>query len=232
MPTVQVLDWGLIDYAQAWQQQEVLYRQTIDQKLANRHLPPDQQIPTQHYLVLCHHPPTYTIGTSGKAAHLLVNERQLAEQGIALYKTNRGGDITCHAPQQLVVYPILDLHHFFTDISRLMRTAEEVVIRTLQHYQLSADRLVNATGVWLEPDTARARKICAMGIRCSRWVTMHGWAINANNDLRLFDQIVPCGIADKAVTSIARELGTTIDLTTLKMHLLNHFAEQFKVDYK
>lgn len=229
MPTVQILDWGLIDYAQAWRQQETLYRQTIDLKLANRNLPPDQQHLTPNYLVFCEHPPTYTLGTSGKYEHLLINQQQLEKQGVSFYKVDRGGDITCHVPGQVVVYPILDLHHFMTDISRFMRTCEEVIIKTLQQYNITANRLADATGVWIEPENPnKARKICAMGIRCSRWVTMHGWALNVNNSLHYFDQIVPCGIKDKKVTSMCQELNVkTIAIEEVKQHIKTNFAQLF-----
>lgn len=229
MPTVQVLDWGLIDYAQAWQQQETLYRKTIDLKLANRDLPPNEQHLTPNYLVFCEHPPTYTLGTSGKYEHLLITPKQLEEQGVAFYKVNRGGDITCHVPGQIVVYPILDLHHFMTDISRFMRTCEEVIIHTLQEYGIAASRLADATGVWIEPQNPKqARKICAMGIRCSRWVTMHGWALNVNNSLHFFDQIVPCGIKNKTVTTMCQELkADTLPINEIKQSIKKHFALLF-----
>jgi lipoyl(octanoyl) transferase len=230
MPKVSLLDWGIIDYRQAWEQQTALYEQTIQQKLANRTLPIDEQVETHNYLIICQHPSTYTMGVSGRMEHLLVDETTLAIKGAKFYKVNRGGDITFHGYGQCVGYPILDLHHFFTDISRLMRTYEEVIIRTLSDFGIIGNRLPEATGVWIDPDLPnRARKICAMGIRSSRWVTLHGWALNINTDVAYFDHIVPCGITNKSVTSMHLELGQQLDEPAVKERIIHHFADLFEV---
>lgn len=223
-------DLGSIDYQQAWNYQEQTCRAITDQKIANRKLTPEQQRTTPNYLLLCEHPPVYTLGKSGDTAHLLLNETQLQSEGIQFYKINRGGDITFHGPGQVVGYPILDLDNFFTDIHRYMRTLEEVIIRTLAEYNLVAERLQGATGVWLDADKPhKARKICAMGIRCTHWTTMHGWALNVNTNLHYFNHIIPCGISDKGVTTLQRELGTTeIDIQTVKLKLKYWFEQLFE----
>lgn len=226
-------DLGTIGYAAAWDYQEQLCRQTTNQKIANRKAAPTApQQATQNYLLFCEHLPVYTLGRSGHDVHLLLDEQGLQQQGIEFYKVNRGGDITFHGPGQIVGYPILDLDHFFTDIHRYMRTLEEVIIRTLADYDLLAGRLAGATGVWLDADKAhKARKICAMGIRCTHWTTMHGWALNVNTDLQYFSHIIPCGIADKGVTSMHRELKTPyLDPAAVKERLKYHFAQLFEAE--
>jgi lipoyl(octanoyl) transferase len=174
------------------------------------------------------HPHVYTLGKSGDVSHLLINEYQLEEKKATYYKTNRGGDITYHGPGQLVGYPILDLDHFFTDIDKYLRLLEETIIRTLDEYGIKAGRSKGETGVWLEEDNIfKARKICAMGVRCSRWVTMHGWGFNVNSNLNYFSNIVPCGIHNKAVTSLNKELGQDVDMNEIKEKLKKHFSALF-----
>lgn len=228
---ISVTDLGLIDYQDAWDYQAQLFRVAIDRKLANRDLPQEQREPLQHHLLFCEHPPVYTIGKSGSMEHLLLNETELSEKGIQFVRTNRGGDITFHGPGQVVGYPILDLHAFFTDIHKYMRYLEEVIIRTIASFGLTGDRLPGATGVWLDPEEpGKARKICAMGVRCSRWVTMHGFALNVNTDLAFFNHIIPCGIEDKAVTSLEKELGRDIDRQEVMEQLTIHMAAVFSAE--
>ena len=220
---------GLIDYKLCWDLQETHFKSITDQKIANRDLPLEEQIPTQSHLIFCEHPHVFTLGKSGDEEHLLANDSQLKELNATYYKINRGGDITYHGPGQLVGYPILDLDNFFTDIHRYLRVLEEIIILTIAEYGLKGDRYPGYTGVWLDPsDPVKARKICAMGVRSSRWVTMHGWALNVNSDLSYFSKIVPCGITDKAVTSISKELGRDVDMEEVKEKLKKHFAAQFE----
>ena len=231
---VEVQQLGLIDYQAAWDEQERLFARIVDQKLLNRTCPPEEQVPTPNYLLFCEHPPVYTLGTSGHAENLLIDEARLAtELGATLFKIRRGGDITFHGPGQLVGYPILDLDNFFTDIHRYMRFLEESVIQALADYGLQAGRIEGLTGVWLENEGSMgqtgARKICAMGVKASRWVTMHGFALNVNTDLRYFDHIVPCGIADKAVTSLAAELGYKVPLDEVAEQVQHHLADLFEM---
>lgn len=222
---VKYLDWGPTDYQIAWDKQEVLFNETVALKTKNR--AENTQIPTSDFLVFCEHPHVYTLGKSGKPENLLLNEQQLVEKKATYYKINRGGDITYHGPGQIVGYPILDLDHFFTDIHLYLRTLEEAVILTLADYGITAGRYPGYTGVWLDADKEKARKICAMGVRCSRWVTMHGFAFNVNTDLNYFKNIVPCGIDDKDVTSMQRELGLVLDMEEVKTKLKNHIAALF-----
>jgi lipoyl(octanoyl) transferase len=183
---------------------------------------------THHHLLFCSHPHVFTIGKSGAMENLLVNNARLQELGVEFFKTNRGGDITYHGPGQIVGYPILDLEKFFTDLGKYMRSLEEVIIRTLAHYGIEAGRLAGSTGVWLDPEEkGKARKICAMGVKCSRWVTIHGWALNVNTDLNYFNYIVPCGITDKSVTSMNKELGRQVDEEEVKELLKKEFAAVF-----
>ena len=226
-------DLGQIDFKACWDLQEQHYRATIDKKIANRKLPENQRLNTQNYLFFCSHPHVYTLGKSGSMNNLLLNEVGLKNKHIQFYKINRGGDITYHGPGQIVGYPILDLHHFFTDIHKFMRLLEECIILTLAEYGIVAGRIKGATGVWIDADKPeKARKICAMGIRCSRWVTMHGWAFNVNADLSYFENIIPCGITDKGVTSLHKELGVErVDETAVKAHLKRHFANLFAAEY-
>ena len=225
---VKYIDWGLTDYQVAWDKQEVLFNETVALKTKNR--TENTQIPTSNYLVFCEHPHVYTLGKSGKPENLLLNQQGLLEKQATYYKINRGGDITYHGPGQIVGYPILDLDHFFTDIHLYLRTLEEAVILTLADYDLTAGGYPGYTGVWLDADNEKARKICAMGVRCSRWVTMHGFAFNVNTDLNYFKHIVPCGIDDKDVTSMQRELGFVLDIAEVKEKLKNHIAALFGME--
>lgn len=221
-------DLGEIEYGAAWELQEKLLQENLDEKARWR---TEESGPytadTKHHLLFCTHPPVYTLGKSGKPEHLLANDAEREALHVSFYKTNRGGDITYHGPGQIVGYPILDLEYFFTDLGRYMRSLEEVIIKTLALHGIESGRLPGATGVWLEPDTARARKICAMGVRCSRWVTMHGFALNVNTDLSYFNRIVPCGIVDKGVTSMQQELGHEVDMALVQAQLMAAFGEVF-----
>ena len=224
---VRLEDLGSIEYGAAWRYQERLLAENIEIKMAARNHP-DSAAQTRHHLLLCEHPPVYTLGKSGKMEHVLIGEEERGRRGVSFYHTNRGGDITFHGPGQIVGYPILDLERFTPDIGRYLRGLEEAVIRTLAEYGIRGDRSPGETGVWIDPETkGMERKICAMGVRCSRWVTMHGLALNVNTDLSYFGHIVPCGIQGKQVTSLQRELGTEQDMEAVKRHLLRHFAEVF-----
>ena len=221
---------GLMDYAQAWDYQEEVFAEIVQTKIANRKQP-DQPKTTENYLLFCEHPPVYTLGKSGKESNLLLSPEELAEKGIQYYLINRGGDITFHGPGQLVGYPILDLDNFFTDIHRYLRMLEEAIILTLSDYGIDGGRISGLTGVWIDHKAQKnPRKICAMGVKASRWVTMHGFALNVNTDLRYFDYIVPCGIEDKAVTSLAKELGEPQNMEEVSTRLLKHLASVFEMD--
>ncbi len=231
MRSIRFQDLGLIGYAEAWDLQARLFQATIDRKLANRGKPEEEQVPTEDHLLFCEHPHVYTLGKSGKASHLLLNEEGLRAKGVQFFPIDRGGDITYHGPGQIVGYPIFDLEEHFTDVGRYLRTLEEAVIGTLEAYGIKAGRINGLTGVWLdEDDPAKARKICAFGIRASRWVTMHGFAFNVNTDLSYFENIVPCGIADKGVTSMKKELGEDVDIGTVKQRLMLELADLFDVE--
>ncbi len=231
MRTVLFKDLGRIAYDKAWDYQEGLLQENLRIKAA-RFSTPDISLPledTQHHLLFCEHPHVYTLGKSGHIENLLVNDSRLKELSVSFFKTNRGGDITYHGPGQIVGYPILDLEHFVTDLGKYMRNLEEVIIRTIAHYGIEGDRLPGATGVWLDAGVkGKARKICAMGVRCSRWVTMHGFALNVNTDLQYFNHIVPCGITDKSVTSIQKELGRNVDEAEVKEIIKKEFGEVFE----
>ncbi|WP_099369475.1 lipoyl(octanoyl) transferase LipB [Sphingobacterium sp. 1.A.5] len=225
---VEFIDWGLLDYQEAWDKQEEIFAKTLAIKHDNR--VNNEQNPTPNYLIFTEHPHVYTLGKSGHLEYLLLDEEGLKEKEATFYKINRGGDITYHGPGQIVGYPILDLDNFFTDIHLYLRTLEEAIILTLAEYGIEAGRYPGYTGVWLDPDNDRARKICAMGVRASRWVTMHGFAFNVNADLNYFGNIVPCGIDDKDVTSIERELGYKVDIEEVKQKLKRHLADLFKMN--
>jgi lipoyl(octanoyl) transferase len=227
--TVHFQDLGLIDYQEAWDYQEKLFAKTIALKIERRNGTTDEE--TQHHLLFCEHPHVYTLGKSGSEDHLLLDENGLSEHDARFYKINRGGDITYHGPGQLVAYPIFDLDHFFTDIHKYMRFLEEAVIKTLAIYGIKGDRSQGFTGVWIDPEKPTARKICAMGVKSSRWVTMHGIGFNVNSNLSYFSHIVPCGIDDKAVTSMQQELGREVDMNEVKAHLKQALAEQFEFIY-
>ena len=222
---VKIIDLGQKSYSESLKIQEGYFNSIIELKRSNRKK--ETAIPTDNYLLWVEHPPVFTLGKSGKMEHLLLNQQTLVNKGIEFYKTNRGGDITFHGPGQLVVYPILDLDNFFTDIHKYLRYLEEAVIGTLKEYGLKTKRSPGETGVWLDVGTPFARKICAMGVRASRWVTMHGLALNLNIDLGYFDHIVPCGIKGKGVTSLAKELGKEIDVELVKQKLKIHLGNLF-----
>jgi lipoyl(octanoyl) transferase len=221
-------DWGLLDYQAAWDRQENVFSETIAIKTQNRNN--GTEIPVSNHLIFVEHPHVYTLGKSGKPENLLLDEAGLKEKSASYYKINRGGDITYHGPGQLVGYPILDLDNFFTDIHLYLRTLEEAIILTLADYGISSGRYEGFTGVWLDADNEKARKICALGVRCSRWVTMHGFAFNVNTDLSYFKNIIPCGIDDKDVTSMERELGYKADIEDVKLKLRQHISDLFEME--
>ncbi|HEY8401969.1 MAG TPA: lipoyl(octanoyl) transferase LipB [Cytophagaceae bacterium] len=224
-------NWQLIDYKEAWDLQTSYFNKIIDQKLKNRDLSEDKRIPTDNYLFFCQHPHVYTLGKSGSASHLLISETSLKEKNVSFYHNNRGGDITYHGPGQIVGYPVLDLDNFFTDIHKYLRLLEEAVILTLKEYKIEAGRIQGLTGVWIDNDRPeKARKICAMGVKLSRWVSMHGFAFNINTELDYFNHIVPCGISDKAVTSLEKELGRKEDIALVEKKLLKHISNLFEME--
>ncbi len=226
-------DIGLMDYQKAWDYQTKIFDEIVASKSVNRKKEDEGLIveKTKNHLIFCEHPHVYTLGKSGKESHLLMNSTQLADNDISYHKINRGGDITYHGPGQIVGYPIFDLDNFFTDIHKYLRFIEEAVILTLAEYGIEAGRIDGLTGVWLDiNDPIKSRKICALGVKCSRWVTMHGFAFNVNTDLSLFNNIVPCGIDDKAVTSMQKELRKEIDITEVKEKLLVNLANLFDFD--
>ena len=227
--TILVQDLGLKDYKETWDFQEDLFKKTVDCKIKNRR--ENTELLTPNHFLFVTHPHVYTLGKSGDFSNLLLSEEQLAEKGATFYKINRGGDITYHGPGQVVGYPILDLENFFTDIHKYLRLLEETIILTLAEYGLKANRSDGETGVWLDVGTPFARKICAMGVRASRWVTMHGFALNVNTDLGYFDHIIPCGIRGKAVTSLSVELNQeSVNENEVKEKLLKHFFALFEAE--
>ena len=225
---VRLKDLKQKDYLETWDYQTDLLQDTVNLKIANRKN--NTEKPTQNHFLFVEHPHVYTLGKSGDLSNLLLNEKQLKEKDATFYKINRGGDITYHGPGQIVGYPILDLENFFTDIHKYLRLLEEAIILTLAEYGLKGERSKGETGVWLDVGTPFARKICALGIRTSRWVTMHGFALNVNTNLGYFDNIIPCGIRGKAVASMESELGKKIDLEEVKQKILKHFKTLFEVD--
>jgi lipoyl(octanoyl) transferase len=242
-------DLGLIDYKEAWDYQEELFQQnvTIKSILRTKELKADNSVAsgnegrgtvvdvaiqkdlaTQHYFLICEHNPVFTLGKSGHEENILISQKEMARKGIQYFKTNRGGDITFHGPQQIVGYPILDLDRFYTDIGKYLRSLEEVIILTMQEYGLKGERSEGETGVWLDASIAgKERKICAMGVRCSRWITMHGFAFNVNTDLDYFDNIIPCGIENKKVTSLQKELNQQVDCGEVKDKVKANFEKVF-----
>ena len=232
MQQVKFEDWGRIEYGTAWDKQEAILKENLEVKaqwFGKTEEEKDKTIDTKHHFLLCEHPHVYTLGKSGMMENLLLNDTRLKELDVTFYKTNRGGDITYHGPQQIVGYPILDLEKIYTDLGKYMRGLEEVIIKTIAHWGLVGDRLKGSTGVWLDADIkGKERKICAMGVRCSRWVTMHGFALNVNTDLKYFDYIVPCGITDKGVTSMQKELGIEVDNELVKKQIRKNFEEVFE----
>ena len=229
MPKVVFQDLGLIDYKEAWGYQEKRFNEILDVKKNNRK--ENRQDPTLSYLLFCEHPHVYTLGKSGDENNLLVNEDYLKSRGATFYKINRGEDITYHGPGQIVGYPILDLENFFTDIHKYLRYLEEAVILTLDDYGIESTRSDGETGVWLDVGSKRARKICALGVRSSRWVTMHGFAFNVNCDLSYFGNIIPCGIVDKSVTSMQKELGKEVDMQEVQQKLKGHLKKLFDFQF-
>lgn len=228
--SVKFIPTGIIDYQKAWEWQERLFGETLEIKIKNRTLDDEAQQETPNYLIFCEHPHVYTLGKTGKESHLLLDETGLESNQASFYKINRGGDITYHGPGQLVGYPILDLDNFFTDIHKYMRFLEEAIILTLADFGIKAGRISGLTGVWLDfEEQINPRKICAMGVKASRWVTMHGFALNVNTDLHYFKNIIPCGIQDKAVTSIQQELGFPVSMDRVSDLLRRHLADLFEM---
>ena len=229
MQNVQLINLGLKDYKETWDYQEEVFQKTIDIKIDNRRN--NNSNPTTNHFIFVEHPHVYTLGKSGDISNLLLSEEQLKQKGATYYKINRGGDITYHGPGQIVGYPILDLDNFFTDIHKYLRFLEEVIIKTLAEYGIKSERSDGETGVWLDVGTPFARKICALGVRTSRWVTMHGFALNVNVNLGYFDNIIPCGIKGKAVTSMEAELNRKIPMEEVQEKILKHFSEMFEVEF-
>jgi len=240
-------DLGLMDYKTAWDYQESLLQDNVKRKSAARNLalatvvPVEQAdsplptshfpITTQHYLLFVEHPPVYTLGKSGNIGNVLLSEENLKARGIDFFHTNRGGDITFHGPQQIVGYPILDLEKFYTDIGKYLRNMEEMIIVTLNEYGVKAGRSAGETGVWIDADIkGRERKICAIGVRSSRWITMHGFALNVNTDLDYFNFIIPCGIQNKQVTSLQKELGYQLNMEEVKEKVKRNFEKVFDAE--
>jgi lipoyl(octanoyl) transferase len=229
---VEFIDLGLVDYQKAWDFQTELFNKILAIKAANRERPESEHVPTANYLIFCEHPHVYTLGKSGDEHNLLLKKDELPSIGATYYHINRGGDITYHGPGQLVVYPVFDLENFFTDIHQYMRLLEEAVILTLQDFAITAGRIKGLTGVWLDIyNEKKARKICAMGVKMSRWVSMHGLALNVNADLNYFSNIVACGITDKAVTSMQKELNTPQDMAHVKEVLKEKIAGLFETTF-
>jgi lipoyl(octanoyl) transferase len=227
---VQFVDLKLIEYKQAWDLQETLLNRIATVKLANRGLDDASKGGTNNYLLFCQHPHVYTLGKSGDESHLLLQESFLSTIGATYFKTNRGGDITYHGPGQLVGYPILDLENFYTDIHLYLRMLEEAIIKTCEGFGLIAGRIEGLTGVWIDPTSDKARKICALGVKASRWISMHGFALNVNTDLTYFSHIVPCGIATRGVTSLQQELGREMDLQSVSDVVAGHLVDLFKME--
>ena len=230
---ITVKNLGLIDYQEGWDYQEKLFNEVVATKLSNRDKPEPEQTATANYLLFCEHPHVYTLGKSGRKENLLLDQDGLEEKEASYYKINRGGDITYHGPGQLVCYPILDLDNFFEDIHKYLRLLEQAVIDTLASYGIKAGRITGLTGVWLDyedPSAGNPRKICAMGVRSSRWVTMHGLALNVNTNLEYFGNIIPCGIDDKAVTSLEKEMGAPVDITEVTARLQNNIVKLFEME--
>ena len=230
MQTAYFKDIGLIEYKEAWLFQEKFFNEILEIKSKNRN--EGTEITTKNHLIFCEHPHVYTLGNSGNKENLLVNEEYLKSRGASFYKTNRGGDITYHGPGQIVGYPVFDLDNFFNDIGKYLRFLEEVIILTLKDYGLSGERSKGETGVWLDVGKPTARKICAMGVKTSRWVSMHGFAFNLNTDLSYFENIIPCGINDKKVTSLEKEIGHKIDIDHAKSLLKSNLERVFDLKLK
>ena len=231
MKKIHFEDLGLIDFQAAWDFQTEKFNKIVQLKLDNRNLSATEKKVQEHWLIFCEHPHVYTLGRNGKESNLLLDADALRNKNAEFVKINRGGDITYHGPGQIVGYPLLDLDEFFTDIGRYIRFLEEMVIRTLLEYNIESGRITGQSGVWIDVDKATARKICAVGVHLSRWTTMHGFAFNINTNLDYFSNIIPCGISDKAVTSLQKELGRAIDTEEVKTRLLKYFKELFEVEF-
>ena len=229
-PQVELQDLGLIDYKECWDYQTKLFDSSIQLKIKNRKFP-ENKVATKNHLIFCEHPHVYTLGKSGDFKNLLIDGPKRKEKNISFYKINRGGDITYHGPGQLVVYPILDLDYFFSDIHKYLRLLEESVILTLKDYGVDGQRVDGFTGVWIDAEKENPRKICAIGVKCSRWVTMHGIGFNINSDLDYFNHIVPCGIEDKSVTSLQKETNQLIDMEELKHRFKKNFKILFDINW-
>ncbi|CAI8181632.1 MAG: Octanoyltransferase [Crocinitomicaceae bacterium] len=229
-PEVELEDLGLIDYKQCWDYQTKLFDASVQLKIKNRKFP-ENRVSTKNHLIFCEHPHVYTLGKSGDLKNLLIDGPKRKEKNISFYKINRGGDITYHGPGQLVVYPILDLDYFFSDIHKYLRLLEESVILTLADYGVTGQRLDGFTGVWVDAEKETPRKICAIGVKCSRWVTMHGIGFNINSNLDYFKHIVPCGIEDKSVTSLQKEINQKIDMKELKLRFKKNFKTLFGINW-
>ena len=227
---VELQDLGLIDYKECWDYQTKLFDSSVQLKIKNRKFP-ENKVATKNHLIFCEHPHVYTLGKSGDFKNLLIDGPKRKEKNISFYKINRGGDITYHGPGQLVVYPILDLDYFFSDIHKYLRLLEESVILTLKDYGVDGQRVDGFTGVWIDAEKENPRKICAIGVKCSRWVTMHGIGFNINSDLDYFNHIVPCGIEDKSVTSLQKETNQLIDMEELKHRFKKNFKNLFDINW-
>ena len=229
-------DLGIINYKAAWDYQEELVKRNVDikievRKMLNEQAASSPELQTKNHLLFCEHPAVYTLGKSGHIENVLLSEDQMEEKEIEFFRTNRGGDITFHGLQQVVGYPILDLENFYTDIGKYLRSLEEVIILTIAEYGIEGERSKGETGVWIEPGSiGKERKICAMGIRCTRWITMHGFALNVNTDLSYFNNIIPCGIVNKQVTSIEKELGRKVNFEEVKEKIRKNFMQVFNID--
>ena len=217
---------GLINYEESWKKQESIFNKIIDTKIKNRNL--QKEIKTDNYILTCSHPHVYTLGKSGDEKNLLIDKNIIEKENLEFFKINRGGDITYHGPGQIVIYPILDLENFFTDIHKYLRSLEEAVILTLKEYNIESGRIKDYTGVWIDIKSDNPRKICALGVKTSRWVTMHGLALNVNTDLNFFKNIIPCGINDKEVTSISKEVGQDIKIKDVEKKLLDNLSKVFE----
>ncbi len=229
----QFIHLGLIDYKKAWDYQSDIFNKIVAVKVENRSRPDEDQEPTDNFIIFCEHPHVFTLGKSGDEKNLLIGKEDLDSIQASYYHINRGGDITYHGPGQIVGYPVIDMENFFTDIHRYMRTLEEAVIQTLLEYDIIAGRIPGLTGVWVDPDRPEhARKICALGVKTSRWVTMHGFAFNVNTDLRYFEYIIPCGIAEKSVTSMEMELGRKADMLEVEGILKEKLRQQFGMEWR
>ena len=225
---VELISLGHIDYKKAWKIQEEIFNKIINRKIENRKK--ETNLPTENYIITCSHPHVYTLGKSGKEKNLLIDKKIIKKKKLAYYKINRGGDITYHGPGQMVVYPILDLENFFTDIHLYLRKLEEAIIKTLNLYNIKSGRIEKLTGGWVNNESPNPKKICAMGVKCSRWVTMHGLALNVSTDLSYFDNIIPCGINDKTITSIENEIKKMVNMKSIENEIVKNLWKVFEFE--